>query len=90
MWRLSRIASWYLMNRGFSIGLGDVTPSKSLLKMKSDLVQNGYDKCDDLIRQLDEGLLASSAGHSEEEVSFFIFIKLFVYIYSVVLVLSNF
>ena len=55
MWRLSRIASWYLMNRGFSIGLGDVTPSKSLLKMKSDLVQNGYDKCDEYIKQLEEG-----------------------------------
>ena len=55
------------MNRGFSIGLGDVTPSKSLLKMKYDLVQNGYDKCDEYIKQLEEGTLTSTAGHSEEE-----------------------
>lgn len=34
MWRLSRVTSWYLMNRGFSIGIGDVTPSKSLIKKK--------------------------------------------------------
>ena len=67
MWRLARITSWFLMNRGFSIGLGDVTPSKSLLKMKYDLVQNGYDKCDEYIKQLEEGTLTSTAGHSEEE-----------------------
>ena len=67
MWRLSRIASWFLMNRGFSIGIGDVTPSKSLLSMKGDLVQRGYDKCDEYIKQLEEGCLASTAGMSEEE-----------------------
>merc|ERR1719228_1815985 len=32
MWRLARVASWYLMNRGFSIGIGDVTPTASLVK----------------------------------------------------------
>ncbi len=67
MWRLARVASWYLMNRGFSIGIGDVTPSPSLLKMKQDLVQNGYDKCDDYIKQLESGSLQSTAGHSEDE-----------------------
>ena len=35
--------------------------------MKGDLVQNGYDKCDDYIKQLEEGCLASTAGRSEEE-----------------------
>jgi RNA polymerase Rpb1, domain 3. len=28
MWRLSRMTSFYLMNRGFSIGIGDVTPGQ--------------------------------------------------------------
>ena len=51
----------------FSIGLGDVTPSRSLLKMKGDLVQNGYDKCDEYIKQLEDGSLTSTAGRSEEE-----------------------
>lgn len=29
MWKLCRVASYYMMNRGFSIGIGDVTPGKS-------------------------------------------------------------
>ena len=49
------------------IGLGDVTPSESLKKMKGKLIQNGYDKCDEYIRQLKEGTLTSAAGQSEEE-----------------------
>ncbi|KAH0537812.1 DNA-directed RNA polymerase III subunit RPC1 [Cotesia glomerata] len=42
MWRLSRMASIYLMNRGFSIGIGDVTPGQRLLKAKQDLLEHGY------------------------------------------------
>lgn len=38
MWRLARVSSWYLTNRGFSIGIGDVTPSKSLIKKKVQFV----------------------------------------------------
>lgn len=41
MWRVSRITSWYLMNRGFSIGLGDVTPGAGLLKAKQQLLDAG-------------------------------------------------
>ena len=67
MWRISRIASWYLMNRGFSIGIGDVTPNKDLLNKKEDLVRYGYEKCDTYIKQLEEGGLQSQAGHSEDE-----------------------
>ncbi|TRY75843.1 hypothetical protein TCAL_12658 [Tigriopus californicus] len=67
MWRLSRVASWYLMHRGFSIGIGDVTPSPHLLKKKQDLVDFGYNKCDDYIAQLAEGALPSQAGQSQEE-----------------------
>lgn len=26
MWKLARVASYFMMNRGFSIGIGDVTP----------------------------------------------------------------
>ena len=35
--------------------------------MKADLVQNGYDKCDGYIKQLEEGRLTSAAGRTEEE-----------------------
>ena len=44
MWRLARVASWFLMNRGFSICIGDVTPSSSLLKQKKGLVDSVYEK----------------------------------------------
>jgi len=59
MWRLARLASWYMMNRGFSIGIGDVTPSASLLQKKLELVENGYNKCDEYIKQLADGKLQS-------------------------------
>jgi len=67
MWRLSRVASWFLMNRGFSIGIGDVTPSPSLLKLKVQLVKDGYTNCDSYIKQLEAGTLPCQAGCSEEE-----------------------
>ena len=67
MWRLARVASWFLMNRGFSIGIGDVTPSADLIATKQSLVQHGYDTCDGHIAQLAEGTLQSQAGHSEED-----------------------
>lgn len=41
MWRLARLASYFLMNRGFSIGIGDVTPGQGLLKAKHDLLHAG-------------------------------------------------
>jgi len=67
MWRLARVASWFLMNRGFSIGIGDVTPSASLMKHKKGLVESGYKMCDQYIKQLGEGTLPCQAGCSEEE-----------------------
>jgi DNA-directed RNA polymerase III subunit RPC1 len=41
MWRMTRIASYFLMNRGFSIGIGDVTPSVGLLRAKQKLLDDG-------------------------------------------------
>ena len=43
MWRLARVASWFLMNKGFSIGIGDVTPSAGLLKLKVFFYKIDYD-----------------------------------------------
>ena len=44
MWRLARIASWFLMNKGFSIGIGDVTPSAGLLKLKVNIEKKPFRK----------------------------------------------
>ncbi|PSN52693.1 DNA-directed RNA polymerase III subunit 1 [Blattella germanica] len=67
MWRLARVASYFLMNRGFSIGIGDVTPGQGLLRAKHELLQAGYSKCDEYIRSLQEGRLQCQPGCSEEE-----------------------
>lgn len=55
------------MNRGFSIGLIDVTPGENLMKAKRSLVTAGYDKCNTYIRQLEEGKLQLQPGCSPEQ-----------------------
>ncbi|XP_043579114.1 DNA-directed RNA polymerase III subunit RPC1 isoform X2 [Bombus pyrosoma] len=67
MWRLARMASFFLMNRGFSIGIGDVTPGQGLLKAKEKLLNAGYSKCTEYICQMEEGRLVCQPGCSEEE-----------------------
>jgi DNA-directed RNA polymerase III subunit RPC1 len=67
MWRLARLASFFLMNRGFSIGIGDVTPGHSLLKAKQELVNNGYGKCTEYIQKMESGRLPCQPGCTEEE-----------------------
>ncbi|WAQ96885.1 RPC1-like protein [Mya arenaria] len=65
--RLARLCPAYLSNRGFSIGIGDVTPGEGLLKAKHQLLDEGYSKCDTYIRALSEGRLTTQPGCSEEE-----------------------
>ncbi|XP_014244779.1 DNA-directed RNA polymerase III subunit RPC1 [Cimex lectularius] len=67
MWRLSRMASYFLMNRGFSIGIGDVTPSHGLLKLKQELLHAGYTKCNEYIERQAAGKLQSQPGCSGDE-----------------------
>ncbi|XP_005736480.1 DNA-directed RNA polymerase III subunit RPC1 isoform X2 [Pundamilia nyererei] len=67
MSRLARLAPVYLSNRGFSIGIGDVTPGQGLLKAKQDLLDDGYKKCDEYIEALDTGKLQQQPGCTAEE-----------------------
>ncbi|XP_023805326.1 DNA-directed RNA polymerase III subunit RPC1 isoform X1 [Oryzias latipes] len=67
MSRLARLAPVYLSNRGFSIGIGDVTPGHGLLKAKQDLLDDGYKKCDEYIEALQTGKLQQQPGCSAEE-----------------------
>jgi DNA-directed RNA polymerase III subunit RPC1 len=62
MARLARLTSFYLMNRGFSIGIGDVTPGKTLLREKRILLDKGYSNCTEYINQLKEGRLQCQPG----------------------------
>lgn len=67
MSRLARLAPVYLSNRGFSIGIGDVTPGQGLLKAKQDLLDDGYKKCDEYIEALETGKLQQQPGCTAEE-----------------------
>ncbi|XP_077482360.1 DNA-directed RNA polymerase III subunit RPC1 isoform X1 [Stigmatopora argus] len=67
MSRLARLAPAYLSNRGFSIGIGDVTPGQGLLKAKQDLLDEGYHKCDEYIEALQTGKLQQQPGCTAEE-----------------------
>ncbi|CAH1795117.1 unnamed protein product [Owenia fusiformis] len=67
MGRLAKICPQFLSNRGFSIGIGDVTPGAGLLKAKYMLLDEGYSKCNEYIEDLKEGRLQTQPGCSEEE-----------------------
>lgn len=67
MWRLARAAPVFLSNHGFSIGIGDVTPSSGLVRAKEKLLDDGYTKCNTYIEQLREGRLKAQPGCTEEQ-----------------------
>lgn len=43
MWRLARLMTCFLTNKGFSIGAVDVTPSQGLLHSKQNLLKTRYE-----------------------------------------------
>jgi DNA-directed RNA polymerase III subunit RPC1 len=67
------------VNRGFSIGLIDVTPGENLMKEKRSLVSEGYNKCNNYIRQLQDGKLQSQPGCSPEQTLEVKIIRIFVF-----------
>ncbi|EYC08344.1 hypothetical protein Y032_0066g3709 [Ancylostoma ceylanicum] len=67
MWRMTRMTPVFLSNRGFSVGVGDVTPSAELSREKAFLLSEGYQKCHDYIAKLDSGQLIAQPGCTGEE-----------------------
>ncbi|XP_015775227.1 PREDICTED: DNA-directed RNA polymerase III subunit RPC1-like [Acropora digitifera] len=67
MWRVARVCPFFLSNRGFSIGIGDVTPGHGLLQAKDELLRNGYSKCDSFIQDFKEGKLQTQPGCSADD-----------------------
>lgn len=61
------MASYFMMNRGFSFGIGDVTPSKKLLEEKQLLLDKGYEKCNTYIQEMKKGTLQCQPGCSPEQ-----------------------
>lgn len=62
-----QMASYFIMNRGFSFGIGDVTPSAGLLAEKAKLLTNGYNKCDTFIGDMKKGTLQCLPGCTPEQ-----------------------
>lgn len=65
--RLAKLCARLLTLRGFSIGVGDVFPSKQLTEAKETLVKVAYKECDKLITQFKEGDLEKAAGCNMEQ-----------------------
>ncbi len=47
--RLAKLCARWLANRGFSIGISDVTPGERLSRIKFNEVETAYAKCDEVI-----------------------------------------
>lgn len=65
--RLTKLASRYLTNQGFSIGVGDVFPINQLTALKDNLVKTAYDSCDELIETFKQGKLEKATGCTIEQ-----------------------
>lgn len=65
--RLARTISNFIANRGFSLGIDDVTPTRSLEEEKMNLLTNGYTAVNQNIIDEKEGRLEAEAGLSKNE-----------------------
>lgn len=65
--RMAKLCARYLGNRGFSIGINDVTPGTDLKAKKELMVEQAYAKCDELIDLYNRGKLETQPGCNEEQ-----------------------
>ncbi|CCH41506.1 DNA-directed RNA polymerase III subunit [Wickerhamomyces ciferrii] len=65
--RMAKLCARFLGNRGFSIGISDVTPGVALKNTKEEMVEAAYAKCDELIKLYSEGKLETQPGCNEEQ-----------------------
>lgn len=65
--RMAKLCARYLGNRGFSIGINDVTPGADLKAKKESMVEAAYAKCDELIGLYNRGKLETQPGCNEEQ-----------------------
>lgn len=81
MLRMSKITTRYLMERGFSIGIGeealtfdiiilcseDVTPSEKLTVAKHEAIDRAFRACASYVKQHEEGRIICQPGQTAEE-----------------------
>jgi len=67
MSRLAKMTSRWLMNRGFTIGIDDVTATLSVRNQKSGITRGKYDVVDEKIKQFHAGTLPLKPGCNAEQ-----------------------
>ena len=65
--RLAKLSARFIGNRGFSIGIDDVTPAPRLVKAKQKAVEAGYSKVQGFISDYSKGQLKQVPGCNQEE-----------------------
>lgn len=65
--RLARTISNFIANRGFSLGIDDVTPTRSLEQEKTSLLSQGYANVNSNIQEERQGRLEAEAGLTKSE-----------------------
>eukprot|EP01083_Nonionella_stella_P021678 60062_1 len=65
--RLSKLCARWLGERGFSIGISDVTPSEELTVLKEEMLRDGYDKCDEFVGEFELGKMIPQPGCTKLE-----------------------
>lgn len=64
--RLAKLSARWLTNRGFSIGVSDVTPGKQLVEKKTQLIEKAYIDAKKIVELYNSGQLERDAGCDEE------------------------
>ena len=65
--KMAKLCARWLTNKGFSIGISDVTPGERLRTQKDSLVDEAYDESRSLIVRAAEGKLENQPGSNLEE-----------------------
>ena len=66
MSRMAKLASRFLCDFGFSIGIGDVMPTANLTRLKAKLIRDGTASCREKIEEFERGTLEPSPGCTAE------------------------
>ena len=65
--RLAKLSARFIGNRGFSIGIDDVTPAPRLVEKKQQTVSTGYEKVQEFIQDYSKGRLKLEPGCDPEQ-----------------------
>ncbi|ORY91742.1 hypothetical protein BCR35DRAFT_299051 [Leucosporidium creatinivorum] len=65
--KMAKVCARWLANKGFSIGISDVTPGEALRAQKDSLVEIAYAESNDLIQKAATGKLENQPGSNTEE-----------------------